>query len=107
MTTAKIIHPYLLAGTATLLALTMLGNAQSGELAASEPEPIDEAIDPIRPFSDLDLDHDGVLSSSEAHASPRIGADWRRLDRNKDGVLDRSEIREVMDSAPTAKEALR
>jgi hypothetical protein len=29
-----------------------------------------------RSFTALDLDHDGVLSSSVAHASPRSGADW-------------------------------
>lgn len=63
-----------------------------------------EAIDPIRPFSDLDLD--GVLSSAEAHASPRIGADWQRLDANGDGVIDRSEIGKVLDETPpTAEEA--
>jgi hypothetical protein len=66
-------------------------------------------INPIRPFSDLDQDHDGVLSPSEAHASPRIGSDWVELDANADGVIDSSEFRALSEEAvaPTAEEANR
>jgi hypothetical protein len=68
-----------------------------------------EDINPIRPFSDLDQDHDGVLSPSEAHASPRIGSDWVELDANADGVIDSSEFRALSEEAvaPTAEEANR
>jgi len=68
-----------------------------------------EDINPIRPFSDLDQDHDGVLSPSEAHASPRIGSDWVDLDANSDGVIDSSEFRALSEEAvaPTAEEVNR
>lgn len=80
--------------------LAKLVNERLGELQAE--------VDPIRPFSQLDLDHDGVLSSSEAHASPQIGNDWQRLDINEDGVIDRSEFSIVLEEAPpTAREATR
>ncbi len=70
--------------------------------------PLEDEIDPIRLFSDLDLDRDGVLTPNEAHASPRIGTDWRRLDTNYDGVIDRSEWNLVVeDPPPTAEEANR
>lgn len=68
------------------------------EMADRVPKPL--------PFSDLDLDHDGVLSSSEAHASMHIGDRWRTLDVNNDGVLDRSEVSVLYgDAPPTAEEA--
>lgn len=65
-----------------------------------------EAVDPIRPFSDLDQNHDGVLSPSEAHASPRIGRDWTAIDLDGDGVIDASEFRAIPDAppAPSARE---
>ncbi|MBK1705231.1 hypothetical protein [Halochromatium glycolicum] len=70
--------------------------------------PLDDVADPIRPFSDLDLDQDGVLTPNEAHASPRIGDDWRRLDTNNDGVIDRSEMNLIVEQPPeTAEEANR
>lgn len=62
----------------------------------------------MKSFSALDQDHDGVLTSSEAHASPRIGDDWRLLDANEDGVIDRSEWNLVVEEPPpTAEEANR
>jgi len=78
--------------------------AEGGELRGEL-----EDIDPIRPFSDLDLDHDGVLTPSEAHATPRIGDAWVELDVNEDGVIDRSEFRALTQTgaAPTAEEARR
>ncbi|MBK1621295.1 hypothetical protein CKO42_23335, partial [Lamprobacter modestohalophilus] len=70
--------------------------------------PLKDEIDPLRPFTDLDLDRDGVLTPNEAHASPRIGSDWRRLDTNNDGVIDRSEWNLVVeDPPPTTEEANR
>lgn len=70
--------------------------------------PLDDEVDPIRPFQDLDQDNDGVLTPNEAHASPRIGDDWRRLDTNNDGVIDKSEMNLVVQDPPaTAEEAQR
>ena len=81
-----------------------------GRLAESSALRADlEDINAIRPFSDLDQDHDGVLSPSEAHASPRIGSDWVDLDANADGVIDSSEFRALSEEAvaPTAEETNR
>jgi len=85
------------------------GDIPLGQLTAQEVSAVRETLDPIRPFSDLDLDHDGVLSSSEAHASPRIGTEWERLDFNDDGVIDRSEFNLMTEgpAPPTAEEAPR
>jgi hypothetical protein len=79
------------------------------QLAGSKPMVGPEAPEPMRPFSDLDLDHDGVLTPSEAHSSPRLGDSWAHLDTNQDGVIDRSEFRALpgAGAAPTAEEANR
>ncbi|MCF7985591.1 MAG: hypothetical protein K9L70_14405 [Thiohalocapsa sp.] len=76
--------------------------------SGSRLQEVAEQSEPLRPFSDLDLDHDGVLSSTEALGSPRIGTDWVELDVNNDGVLDRSEVSVLYgDAPPTAEEASR
>jgi hypothetical protein len=75
-------------------------------VGAADPPAQAADIDPVRPFSDLDLDHDGVLTPSEAHASPRLGNDWVDIDTNDDGVIDGSEFRALSETAvaPTAAE---
>jgi hypothetical protein len=80
-----------------------LGNLGEGRMLEDLPEPDAEP----RPFSDLDLDHDGVLSSSEALNSPDIGTDWPKYDTNNDGVLDRSEVRPLYGDAPPTAENVR
>jgi hypothetical protein len=75
-------------------------------------EALADETEPLQPFSDLDLDHDGVLTSSEAHASTAISDAWPKLDVNDDGVIDRSEASVLYDdmyegAPPTAEEASR
>jgi hypothetical protein len=78
-------------------------------VCTAEPPAQTANIDPVRPFSDLDLDHDGVLTPSEAHASPRLGDAWVDIDTNNDGVIDGSELRALSETtvAPTAAETER
>jgi hypothetical protein len=85
-----------------------LGDRTQHGSAVLGSAPLEDEVNPIRPFSDLDLDGDGVLTPDEAHASPRIGDDWRSVDTNNDGVIDRSEMSLVVeDVPPTAEEARR
>ncbi|TMP41047.1 calmodulin [Pseudoalteromonas citrea] len=43
-------------------------------------------------FSDLDTDHDGVISVKEAKANTLLTAQFAKLDADKDKLLSRSEF---------------
>jgi EF hand len=54
------------------------------------------------PFYMLDVDGDNVLSMTEAGALPDITAQWRTLDKDGDGKLDRGEYTGYVMPASTA-----
>jgi Ca2+-binding EF-hand superfamily protein len=43
---------------------------------------------------ELDKDGDGQISEQEAQAETQLSDNWDRLDKNRDGKLDSSELRE-------------
>ena len=56
-------------------------------------------------FNNLDKNHDGYLSRTEAAASPTVSKRFKQADRNNDGKLSRSEYLMTMTAqdAATAK----
>ncbi len=56
-------------------------------------------------YTDLDADHNGVISQKEASVLPGLGEKWDELDVNADGELDLAEFAklEMMETVPPAK----
>ena len=47
-------------------------------------------------FNDLDKNHDGALSSTEAAANPQLAKRFKEVDTDGDGKLSRAEYLKVM-----------
>jgi hypothetical protein len=43
-------------------------------------------------FAQLDTNHDGQLSATEAAADPKVQAMWKKLDTNNDGTVSQAEF---------------
>ena len=54
---------------------------------------------PVREFTELDVDQNGGLTPEEAHVNPRVGENWIDLDANADGIIDSSEFRALSETA--------
>ena len=83
----KFARTLLIAGSATLLAL---GSA----FAADKPDSRAKSDDPG--FNNLDRNHDGKLSRSEAARNPYLAKRFKEADRNGDGSLSRYEYLRTM-----------
>ncbi len=58
-----------------------------GTLAKSSTAPGPEAL-----FTRVDSDNDGVIRRSEANANPSVKKAWKKLDKNRDGIVSRVEF---------------
>ncbi len=56
-------------------------------------------------INQLDLNHDGQISKAEAVGYPKLSKGFKRLDKNKDGVLSSDELASFQDKAKAAKAA--
>ena len=82
----KFARTLLIAGTAAALA--------AGSALAADKQAKAKSDDPG--FNNLDKNHDGTLSRSEAARNPYLAKRFKAADRNGDGKLSRTEYLTVM-----------
>jgi hypothetical protein len=76
-----------------LVAPVPLLNAQSVNQGNTKPVPPAPVVDNPKPdFHRADRNKDGVIDKSEAGTVPGLSANFERADRNRDGKLDREEF---------------
>ena len=83
----KFARTLLIAGSATLLALGSAFAAEKGDSKAGSSDP---------GFNNLDRNHDGKLSRSEAARNPYLAKRFKETDHNGDGSLSRFEYLRTM-----------
>jgi EF hand len=84
----KFTRTMLIAGSAAALALGSAFAADTGKAKSAKNQ------DPG--FNNLDKNHDGALSRSEAAGNPYLVKRFKEADKNGDGKLSRSEYLAVM-----------
>lgn len=43
-------------------------------------------------YQDLDANKDGLITQTEASASPKLNEKWKEIDANADGMIDKAEF---------------
>jgi Ca2+-binding EF-hand superfamily protein len=80
----------MIAAAALIAAAPLPAFAGDSSSTASRPTPYAQT------FAQLDVNHDGLLSFSEAFPNPKLSNNFKLIDANADGYLSPAEIRAAL-----------